>query len=569
LEYDFVVSPGADPDVIALNFSGADDISIADDGALVVKAGDTEIRQPAPFIYQEVNGTRQQVAGSFSLSTQHSALSTDGCATGYCLLTTVYFDVGAYDPSRPLVIDPLVLGYSTYLGGGGFIDGAYAIAADDNGHAYVTGETRSFKFPFTDGAFDESYNDGGNDAFVAKLNEDGSGLVYATYLGGTDSEQGGGITVDAAGNAYIIGGTRSTDFPTTSGAFSETHNSGGNKNDVFVTKLSADGSALVFSTFLGGRNGEVGYGIGVDESGYVYVSGGTASPNFPVTPGAFSTSYNGGGDTYIAKFTPDGGALVFATYLGGSGSDGARGMAFDASGNVFVTGGTDSTDFSTTLGAFDQTYNGGDADAFIVKLSADGSALIYSTFLGGSDSVGDGAGDIEVDSAGNAYVIGGTQSDDFPVTPGAFDTVHEVGSGNDGFATKLNATGSTLIYSTYLGGGSSSAQAVELDTAGSAYITGTAISGFQTTPDAFQKTYGGGGDSFLMKLNPAGSALIYSSYLGGSNDDRAWAIALDDGGSAYVSGDTTSGDFPTTLNALKRRNRPSTMDGFVTKFAEL
>jgi hypothetical protein len=567
LEYDFVVSPGADPDVIALNFSGADDISIADDGALVVRAGDAEIRQPAPFIYQEIGGTRQQIAGSFSLSTQHSALSTDACATGNCLLTTVYFDVGSYDSSRPLVIDPLVLGYSTYLGAAGALDVGWGITVGDDGFAYVTGETRSAKFPATDGAFDESYNEGGIDAFVAKLNADGSGLVYATYLGGRSSEQGRNIAIDAAGNAYVTGNTRSRDFPTTPGAFQTSLNTIESYPfpDGFVTKLSPDGSELIYSTFLGGSDSDGGSGIAVDAVGNAYVLGGSSSDNFPVTSGAFQPTYHGNTDLFITKLNVVGSGLEYSSYLGGSDGDGAGGIAIDAVGTAYLTGYTRSTDFPTTPAAFDESYNGGDENAYVAKLTPDGSALAYSTFLGGSD--GAGADDIVVDGDGNAYVVGTTRSVDFPVTPRAFDTVHQVNDGNDGFLTKLNAAGSGLAYSTFLSGGSESAQAIALDSVGNAYVAGYAASGLATTPDAFQKMFHGSFDAFLMNLNPAGSALIYSTYVGGSNSDIARGLALDVGGNAYVTGETRSGDFPTTPNALKRRNRPSTVDAFVTKFA--
>jgi hypothetical protein len=567
LEYDFVVSPGADPDVIALSFEGADDIEIAADGALVVRAGAAEIRQPEPYIYQEVDGTRQQVAGSFSLSTQHSTLCTPASAA-YCLLTTVYFDAGSYDRTRPLVIDPLVLGYSTYLGAGGAIDVAYGIAAGDSGHAYVVGETRSVKFPATDGAFDETYNEGTFDAFVGKLNEDGSALVYATYLGGTGPDTGRDIGVDSAGHAYVTGSTWSSDFPATSGAFDPTHNSNHTYADVFVTKMSPDGSGLVYSSFVGGRNTDFGNAIAVDVNGSAYVTGSTDSSNFPVTPGALDMSYNGGlQDTFVAKLDPAGGALAYASYLGGSDNDVGSGIAVSTVGDAFLTGFTRSLDFPTTPSAFDESHNGGGANAFITKLTPNGSSLAYSTYLAGSD--GAGGDDIAVDSNGNAYVVGTTSSEDFPVTPGAYDTFKAVIDGSDGFLTKFNSTGSALVYSTYLSAGSDSGNALALDTELNAYVTGTAGVGLDTTPDSFDKTYNGGSDdAYIMKLNAVGSALVYSSYIGGTNSDHGWDMAVDENGNAIVAGDTFSGNYPTTPDAFKRRNRENTVDGFVTKFTE-
>jgi hypothetical protein len=269
----------------------------------------------------------------------------------------------------------------------------------------------------------------------------------------------------------------------------------------------------------------------------------------------------------VAKFNPTGSVLVFSTYLGGTDDEQQGGIALDSIGNVYVAGFTRSPDFPTTLGAF-QTALNSEHGAYIAKLTADGSDLVYSTYLAGSD--GAGGEDITVDADGNAYVVGGTSSVDFPVTPGAFDTMHQVTDGNDGFLAKLNAAGSGLVYSTFLSGGSEFAQAIALDSAGNAYVAGYAASGLATTPDAFQETWQGAFDAFFMKLNSAGSALVYSTYLGGStNSDIARAIALDADRNTYLAGETRSGDFPTTPNALKRRNRSSTTDGFVTKFAEV
>ncbi len=367
LEYDFIVSPGADPNAITLNFAGADSAELNPDGDLVLHTAAGDVVQQRPLTYQDLGAERQEIPSRYV---------ADG--------TQVRFDVGAYDASRPLVIDPLVLGYSTYLGGGGTFDAAYDIAADDSGHAYVTGETRSVKFPSTAGAFDESYNGGTNDVFVAKLNGDGSGLVYATFLGGIRGDQGGAIVVDTDGNAYVTGGTWSDDFPTTPGAFDETYDGTGSTADVFVTKLNAAGNALVYSTYLGGADSDGANEIAVDGTGAAYLAGSTSSITFPTTPEAFDTSYNGGTtDAFAVKLDPSGNALIYSTFLGGSDDDNGIGIGVNADGTAYLTGSTGSLDFPTSLGAFDQTYNGDVVDGFVTKFDARASTLIYSTFLGG------------------------------------------------------------------------------------------------------------------------------------------------------------------------------------------
>ena len=304
--------------------------------------------------------------------------------------------------------------YSTYLGGSTFDDG-FSIAVDISGSAYVTGVTKSTDFPITPGAFQTSFK-GIADAFITKLNSAGSALVYSTYLGGSTFDNGLGIAVDTSSNAYVTGFTQSTDFPTTPGAFQTSLKSIMN---AFVTKLAPTGSVLVYSTYLGGSNQDVGNGIAVDISGNAYVTGLTDSIDFPTTPGAFQITFKGGRDAFITKLNPAGNALAYSTYLGGSNQDEIFGIAVDASGNAYVTGLTKSTDFPTTPGAF-QTSLKGDADAFVTKLNPTGSALVYSTYLGGS--IFDDGFDIAVDTSANAYVTGLTESKDFPTTPGAFQT---------------------------------------------------------------------------------------------------------------------------------------------------
>jgi hypothetical protein len=555
LEYDFVVDPGADPAAIRFTVAGAQTVSLDAQGDLVLHASGGDVVEHAPVIYQTINGVRQEVAGGYVL------LPTDDLPS-----TThqIAFAVGAYDHSRALVIDP-ILSYCTYLGGSGN-ELANAIAVDAAGNAYVTGLTGSTNFPTTAGAL-QSAKGAGFDGFVAKLNAAGTGLVYATYLGGSGDDFPTGITVDATGKAYVTGDTNSTDFPTTTGAL-QTSNGGG-QQDAFVAKLNATGSALVYSTYLGGNDLDVSSGIAVDSSGNAYVTGFTASTNFPTTAGALQSAKGAGGDGFVAKLNAAGTGLVYSTYLGGSGDDLAEGIAVDAAGDAFVTGTTDSTNFPTTAGALQASNAGGD-DAFVSKLNAAGSALVYSTYLGGSgDDVAEG---IAVDSAGNAYVTGFTVSTNLPTTAGALQT--SSAGGDKAFVAKLNAAGTGLVYSTYLGGnGTDVAYGIAVDAAGEAYLAGaTNSTNFPTTPGAPQTSFAGAtvgqingdfsGDAFVAKLNVAGTALVYSTYLGGSNDDLARAIAVDAAGEAYLAGSTMSTNFPTIAGALQT----STVGGFVHAF---
>jgi hypothetical protein len=548
LEYDFVVHPGTDPDIIALSFEGADELKVDAQGELVLNTGGGEIRQRKPFIYQEVNGERREVDGGYIVRNGN----------------TVGFQLADYDASKPLVIDP-VLVYSTFLGSPAF-DSGHGITVDASGNAYVTGQTTQLTdpstFPTTAGAFDTTHN-GIFDIFVTKLNPAGSALVYSTFIGGSDIDGGSAIAVDETGNAYVTGSTSSPDFPTTAGAFDTTHNSNPG-SDGFVVKLNATGSALVYSTFLGGFEQDSGSGIATDSSGNAYIGGTTRSSSFPTTPGAFDTTANANEDPeiFVTKLNPTGTALVYSTFLGIS-SGGS--IALDTSGNIYVTGTTSSGGYPTTAGAFDTTHNGGQ-DVVVTKLNPTGSALVYSSFLGGSaNEEGNG---IALDAAGNAYLTGITTSANFPTTVGAFDTTPN--GGQDAFVTKLNPSGSApLDYSTFLGGVEfDSGNDIAVDTAGNAYVTGrTSSSNFPTTVDAFDTTHNGAPDVFVTKLNPSGSApLDYSTFLGGSGDDQPLSIALDSLGSIYVTGATQSSNFPTTVGAFDTTFNGGE-DAFVTKLS--
>jgi Beta-propeller repeat/Abnormal spindle-like microcephaly-assoc'd, ASPM-SPD-2-Hydin len=467
----------------------------------------------------------------------------------------VGFRVGAYDRRRALVIDP-VLAYSTYLGGSYAYGAAgFGIAVDSTGNAYVIGTTDSADFP-TVNPF-QSKLLGSQNAFVTKFNGDGTALVYSTYLGGSNFDIGSGIAVDSSGNAYVTGSTESSDFPTKN-AIQPTFHGG---TDAFVTEINAEGNALVYSTYLGGSSSDEGNGIAVDSSGNAYIAGVTYSTDFPTTPGAFQTVCNGGsncvgnGDAFVSKISPNGTAFVYSTYLGGSAQDGGDDIATDSAGNAYVTGSTLSADFPTAH-AIQPTYSG-QRMAFVTKFNPTGAALVYSTYLGGSG--GDNGYGIAMDSAGNAYIAGATFSTDFPTTPGAFQTVCNGGSNcrsyGDAFVTKMNAAGSAFVYSTYLGGSSGdNAFRIAVDGSGDAYVTGSTGSSDFPLANAIQSTKNEAAAAFVTKFNADGNGLVYSTYLGGKSTRETQEVGY--GIAADAAGSTYVSGLAWT------KNFPTTLLGF-------
>ncbi len=367
-------------------------------------------------------------------------------------------------------------------------------------------------------------------------------LSYSTYLGGSGTDQARAIAVDASGDVFVTGSTVSTDFPTTTGALSTSLAGGA---DIFVAKLDPTGSKLLYVTYLGGTGTDESSHIAVDASGDPYVTGLTNSSDFPTSTGAFQTSLKGANNAFVTKLSPDGSSLVYSTYLGGSATDYANSLAVDSSGDVYLTGVTFSADFPTTSGAFQTTYKGS-GDAFVTELNSTGTALVYSTYLGGSSD--DEGVAIAIDSSGAAYVAGVTSSTDFPTVSPLQKTL---AGGKDAFVTKLAPGGASLVYSTFLGGsGDDQAADLAVDSSGDAFIVGQTNSSDFPTANAYQTVLGGGSDAFVVEINPAGTALIYSTYLGGTGDESPQALALDSAGDAYVTGETTSNDFP-TANAIQ------------------
>lgn len=546
LEYDFHVAPGAHPKSIRLSYQGIDRLTLNSAGDLVMQTAAGKVRQHKPFIYQEVAGLRRAVSGGYVLKDGHE----------------VVFQVGRYDSSRPLIIDP-TLTYATFIGGAGDPlsgdkDSGNGIAVDAAGNIYVVGNTNSL------GRYD-------TDIFVRKFNPSGTRLLYATYLdsNGTNDE-GYGIAVDPAGNAYVTGQFGDASLGWGMG--------------VLVAKLSPTGVPIYEGTF--GADwpyycDDVGYAIAVDNLGNAYVVGQTwnLGTPFPTTTGAFQTRGLGGQDAFLAKINPQGTRFVYSTLLSSSGDDIASGVALRkvTNGyNAYVIGTTSlADDFPTTAHSF-QRHSGGAADVFVIQLNTSGSKPVYSTYFGGNGN--DEAGSIAVDSVGNAYLTGRTSIElladgpHFPIVH-AFQPVYGGDGGgtpaeSNAFVAKLNPTGTALVYSSYMGGGGYSladaGTAITVDGAGNAYLTGYT----ETDTDiftgahfpilhAFQTKNAGGADAFITKISPLG-ALRYSSYLGGHNDDGGNGIALGKAGTAYASnvylaGTTWSADFPVTLNAFQRK----------------
>jgi len=386
-------------------------------------------------------------------------------------------------------------------------------------------------------------------------------VTFSTYLGGESFDTATAVALDTTGNIYLVGWTQSPNFPTLAPLQPTMH---GVDGDAFVTKINPAGSAILFSTFLGGSFAQAASGVAVDTAGNVYVAGTTSSTDFPVTPDAFETTTSIGGG-FVSKLDTTGSQLIYSTYLGGSGSgpdgDAVLGVAVDGFGSAYVTGQSFSPDFPITPGAFQQSRIGGSVQVFVSKFSPSGSALDYSTYLGAGDGVG-----IAVNALGNAYVVGDALAATFPTTVGAFQTTYDGPGGNAGdvFITELNSSGSALVYSTFLGGsGDDVAGGVAIDGAENAYVTGQTFSTNFPVQNAFQQTLKGEANGFVSKLNATGSALVYSTYLGGNNDDGGSAIAVDPLGNAYVTGFAESTDFP-VVGALQGTFAGGSMDAFLT-----
>ena len=534
LEYDYVLAAGVDPGVITLGFQGVEGVRVGTSGDLIIASATGEVCLKKPRVYQCSEGSTQPVDSNYQIKGEHE----------------IGFALGAFDPSLPLVIDP-VLTYSTYLGGSED-DRGLGIAVDAQGNTYVGGVTQSANFP-------QSSNNpgtGGEDVFVTKLNPAGTALVYSAYLGGAAADLAKHLGVDAAGNVYLSGGTRSSNFPVTQGAFQTVLRGA---SDSFVLKLNPAGDQLVYSTYLGGTRDEgfEGGGLALDAAGQVYLTGVTNSLDFPTSRITFQRSFGGGiSDAFVSRLSADGNRLVSSTYLGGFDLDEGRGIAVDSAGRIYVTGRTRSPNL-VIHNAYQGLRRSTLDDAFLTKFSALGDLVTYSTFFGGSGN--ETAHGIAVDDSGLAYLAGETDSTDFVTTSDAFKKEHG-GSDLDGFIVKLRTTASkldSLAYSSFFGGSANdSIRALAAGDTGAVYVTGVTDSTDFPTQDATQSQFGGGAsDAFAAKLNSLGTGLVYSTYLGGNGADSGEGIAallrlpdrVAETGVTFVAGITESNNFPTAV----------------------
>lgn len=513
---------GADISAVRLRVEGAGELAVdGNDLRLSTALGETSLSLPtADFPYRVESPSRDD---------QISALQVVPEARHTAVLANSPDD------------DPSDLVNSTFFGGTAEERG-YGIAADGLGHTYVTGNTFSTEFPNSPGVFDPSYN-GGSDAYVLSLGPEGS-LMYATFLGGASSDEGHDIAVDSDGQAYVTGWTSSTNFPTTPGAYDTTFNG---VADGFVTRLNSTGSALGYSTFVGDGGEDKGYGIAVDGAGRAYYAGDLYH----------GTDYDGA----IVRFNPNGSQVEYYWLFGGSGEDRGHGVAVDATGQGYIVG----YSYSNTLLEEPGVDSGTTltARAYVGRINAEGTAGDGSSWLGSSGTTTYGYG-VAVDAAGRVYVTGETTASNFPTTPGAYDTTYNGGT-FDAFVTRLGSDLHTFEYSTFLGG-SDYDYGFDIDTDGTgrAYVVGSTHSAdFPTWANAFDPSYNGGGDAYLARFNATGSALEYITFVGGDNEDRGYAAAVGGGSRVYLTGRTQSSDFPTSPGAFDGSYNGFN-DGYVT-----
>ena len=562
LKSEFIVAPGADPGQIRMQFSGVDSIQLRDDGALVLQTPLGELVEAAPYIYQDINGQRYTIQGTYTLLGDNQ----------------VGFTLGTYDPAYTLVIDP-VLEYTTYLGGngdavGGFDEQAFGIAVDDTG-VYVTGSTPSANFPVTAGAVQPALNPlvaNTTDVFVTKLNPTGNAVLFSTFIGGAGSDVAGDIALDGAGNILITGVTTSPSAP--ANATFPTVNAvqaafGGGLTDGFALKLNPTGDTLLYSTYLGGAGDDLAFKLAVDAAGNAYITGASRSNGVAAfsTANAFQANNNGDADAFLTQLSADG-VLLYGTYFGGSQFDSGNDIQVDNAGNVYITGDVDSAPdspipFAITPGALQPNF-GGVRDAFVVRLNPGAATpaaqLLYSSYFGGN---GLDSGDaIGLDSAGNIYIAGDTESTNLTTVNAAQPTF---GGVRDTFVTKLNAAGTALVYSTYLGGSQSdSTDSIAIDSAGNAYVAGETLSATDYPTVNPLQAYGGGDrDAFAAMLNPNG-VVFYNTYLGGNGYDEAFYVAVDNKGSIYVTGQTSSTNFA-TLGVYQATYGGGNRDAFLSR----
>lgn len=550
LEFDFEVSPGTTPEKILMAVEGAIGLDATDDGAFRLRTGEGDFQLHRPTVYQWVGSERVEIASSFHLADDN----------------LLAFEIGAYDETQPLIIDP-ILEYATFLGGQED-DLIHAATTDSDGNAYLTGSTNGFTYPARNG-FDITF-DRHMDAVITKLNPEGTKIIFSTFLGADDTEEGHAITLDADRNVFVAGyteivGTGGLDFPTTPGVLDDTI---GGTRDAWIAKISATGGTLEFATLLGATREDIAKALRVDEAGNIHVVGETGG-SFMTTPGAFDRIFGGGGtDLFYVKLNPDASELLYSTYIGGSGPESGPSIQLDEMGYLYLAATSPSIDLQTTPGAFQKKRSGG-SDVFVLKMNSEGDPPEYWTYLGGNQEEGNVS--LALDPLRNLYLTGRTESTAFPVTEDAlFPTI---GGSRDAFVTKLDMTASELLYSTFIGGSDADSGAgIVVDPEGSILFAGSTSSpDFPTTAEAQDSTYGGGQNIFIAKLTSSGDRLLYSSYFGGGNNLTVApnSLFLDSLERTVVAGTfefSGAEDFPSTPNSLRPIRPLGQYNGFVTKF---
>jgi hypothetical protein len=546
LEYDFVVAPKGDPKRIRVAFDGADSMKIAANGDLVLTTAAGDLVQPRPVVYQTVDGKRQLVEGRYAKLGARE----------------IGFTLGKYDRNRELVIDPVLL-YSTYAGGS-LYDSGNAIAIDSSGNAYITGLAESLDYPTVNAI--QSSNAYDYEAFVTKINAAGNAIVYSTYLGGNGgNEYGQGIAVDSSGNVYVTGGTNSTNFPGISGSsFQSTY--GGYWRDAFATKINAAGNAITYSTYLGGSGDDLGSSIAADGSGNAYIGGVTESTNFPLSS-ALQGTKNGSGDAFLVKLGSTGTA-VYSTYIGGSGGEDGAHVETDGSGNAYLSGRTDSTDLPGVTGSVLQPTKSTGIDGYVLKVNSTGSTILYATYYG--DTGTDDVSTFKVDGSGNLYIAGNSSSTTLPGITGSSIQSSNAGD-EESFIAKINSSATAVTWATFFGGTGYDAIArggLGIDSSANVYVTGvtnsTSFPGVNGT--SMQPALNGTSDAFVTKINAAGTSIVWSTYVGGSGDESGYGCAVNTSGTVYITGMTSSTDFPgMAAGAIDATHNGGYGDAFIAK----
>lgn len=542
LKYDYVLKPGAAINQIQMYCEGIQSLKKNKKGQLEIKTLWGTLIEELPESYQIINGKKKNINIAYRILDNN---------------TFGFYAAEPYDKNETLIIDPVNLNWSTFVGGTGSSAGRIMdIAMDAAGNIYGTGYYTT-NFPVTPGSYNNNGfgHAGSEDVFVFKLNPDATNLIYSTYLGGSSDDEAWTIAVNTLNEVFVSGFTRSSNFPVTAGVFQNTY--GGGNWDAFVTKINAAGSSLIYSTFIGGSGTDNAFGIAINTAGEAFITGNTDSNiNYPVTPGAYNNNgagYRGGtSDMFVTKLNSTGSALIYSTFIGGGDYDRGKDIALSGN-NAFVSGYTFSSNFPTTAGCFDPSYNGGISDAVVLKLDINGSSLIYSTYLGSSGANRDDGTAIAVNAAGEAFVTGPAAGANFPVTPGAFDTSHN--GGDDAFVTKFNTGGTALVYSTFIGGsGNEWGYGMALSSLDEIFLVGSTTSANFPMVCAYDNSHNGQNDVFVCKLNSVGNALLFSTYVGGSNDDFYYQKILLTGqceDEVVVSTTSKSVGFPTTTGVYQ------------------